>query len=375
MLVRLSGYHLYKWDTEVWVSWILNTAQGHGRIIQTLDVAQLEGSSKVCILSPVGTLLIPKQQNSSSKASVVKTNVILEEAAFLSTLGITLTFPPTVCRSFRRAVAARKRYAARYAGENLGPSDGTDGHVYFIWVLEESYRFLTPFLSVQSVAKFAQQRGSNTVNGGTATRYDALQCPSAVTDDSGVDSDVEVVDEDLPLPGSPCLRREQPLVYTSMINKKSDLYFKYVCLKEETEQVLSHVQTLRTQCEDGELHYVAFAYTVEAAVALIGAKETQLHTSAAAEETKLDLCIPLESPMRLAFGTLVDVKAAWANSKGRTCLVRPLDVRYASASSKALVERDRQLIQFMMELQREKVSFLFQDFVNWLTITQTMRRM
>lgn len=68
--------------------------------------------------------------------------------------------------------------------------------------------------------------------------YDALPCPNAVAQDSGVDSDVEFVDEDLPLPGSSCVGREQSQIYTPMINKKPDLRFEYDCLREEAEQCL-----------------------------------------------------------------------------------------------------------------------------------------
>jgi len=49
MLIRLSGYELYKWDTEVWVSWILNTAHGHGRVVKTLDMTQVEVETQVRI--------------------------------------------------------------------------------------------------------------------------------------------------------------------------------------------------------------------------------------------------------------------------------------------------------------------------------------
>lgn len=49
MLIRLSGYELYKWDTEIWVSWVLNTAHEHGRIVKTFDVTPFEVGTRVRI--------------------------------------------------------------------------------------------------------------------------------------------------------------------------------------------------------------------------------------------------------------------------------------------------------------------------------------
>jgi hypothetical protein len=53
ILIKLSGYELYKWDTEAWISWIFNTAHSHGRVVETLDTAQVgvETSVRIFIFS------------------------------------------------------------------------------------------------------------------------------------------------------------------------------------------------------------------------------------------------------------------------------------------------------------------------------------
>lgn len=137
------------------------------------------------------------------KIYAVKTSELLQAATFLSTLEVTLTIPEAVCCSYRRAVAAG------YSKEALGSLDGPNCHIYFIWVLEESHRSLESFLRVQSDPRVTRRQGDDTVSASTGNIYDALSHSDAVAGDSGVDSDVEFVDEDLPLPGASGAGREQ----------------------------------------------------------------------------------------------------------------------------------------------------------------------
>jgi hypothetical protein len=158
MSTRLMGYQLYKRDTDVYVTWIFRAAKLHGAHIQTIGKVEDDGASIVCYVRLEGGRMLIVQQDEPRKY-LVTTQEILDEVHLLSKVPDTLIMAPAVKRSFRRAVYSRKRYSVRYATENIEAVAANDGHVYFIYVLEESARLLTAIVSVQAVAKAIPDTG------------------------------------------------------------------------------------------------------------------------------------------------------------------------------------------------------------------------
>jgi hypothetical protein len=118
--------------------------------------------------------------------------------------------------------------------------------------------------------------------------------------------------------------------------------------------LVEYAGTILDDYGQGKIHLAVAAHTIEAAVELADHTESQLLKSVAAKGISLSLIISPGSSLGLPYTTLRDYKTTgFTDLLPRICA---LDVRDTTIQDQNMVDNDRGLLQYLMELKREQVS-------------------
>ena len=296
------------------------------------------------LLQIVGTMSNMIQRG--SRSHFVTVQAILDQASFLASLNKNLIMSRAIKISFRRAVNARKRYAERNATANPGAIEEEDGHIHFIWILEESARILQPVVNVQNTAKSDRQE-SVLEDQYVSNTFQLLQVEDA-EDDVDPEDEHMVTDDQSSDPTDLAPPSAQQEVYAPVIDKASDLQFRYSCEVEEAEKTLEHFRDVVVEYDNGKIHLASFAFIVDAAIELVGHNEMQLLDEAAEDGHELSLRVAEDSNLFLPYITVSDLSTMGP-------VIPLLSKRHPSIDDVAMKEADRHLVQYTMDVLRKQV--------------------
>lgn len=369
----MGGYESYKFETSVVVSWVLQTAKDHGNDVQTTGSGpanppatgstRLKGRNRTLAkraakqrsaipeafraAAPEGDAQPPKYE--------ISTEEILNQTRFLSALRTTLVMPRSVWRCYKSAIAARRRYADRYAKDQLADPRDNEGHLYFNWVLEQMEILLKDRVVVQKVAKAQVGDVEEVTTEPLANLFEKLNLATTEDEDFESDGERDIMDTTSDISST-------SKVYVPKLSKEEELRFEWFCFLEDAQKAWKHIQTVWTSTEDqnNPPDPGVAAFITEAAIELIGYQEQQIYARAMAIGGKAALVIGADpsDPFYLGLTTLRDIANIRKSHKGYIFPLEPLSERYYDLQDPTLVAKDQTLVQYMMELGMESVSQL-----------------
>jgi hypothetical protein len=161
-----------KAETNIAVSWVIDTADAHGNDVQTYSdtppppppsapskAGRLKGKARkeanTSQKQQIPAAAPPPKADTAKNVYLVTVEEILRQTTFPEQLGDTVFMPKHVSRAFKIAIRGRQQYADKFEEEQPGdPANAT--HVSFIATLENIISRLPRFVHVQTTAKTGQ---------------------------------------------------------------------------------------------------------------------------------------------------------------------------------------------------------------------------
>jgi hypothetical protein len=361
----MSGYLLYKENTDIYTSWLCATAADHGSEVTTsrpIDPVEARAGKRPnggkarerwrAQRDAAATAAAANNTEDGRPIYLVSSEEIMAQAEFLSMLDGNIIMPRPVWQAFKQALAGRKEYVARYATEELSEGDEEDGHVAFIRVLERSAKCIKNIAKVQQVAS-AIPLDINTTEVALSNFFDSLDLSdqeTIVSEDTGnAEGNLTAIGEG---------ESYQPkAVFRVQVDKASDVRFQRHCLLEQGKSDLAYLEEMWDKCDLGALDRGIAAFATQAIVALFEEKENELDEKAS--ELRIHIVAELEpdwhNPLGLALICLRDIQAIRQVYPDYTFPLAFLQNRHTHIQDTQAIQDDYMLARFMMDLSAEMV--------------------
>ncbi|KAF2866299.1 hypothetical protein BDV95DRAFT_611763 [Massariosphaeria phaeospora] len=363
----MASYRQYKLDTEVYVSWIIETGNTFGNDVKTEEkpaeakqaqsAGRLKGKARLAAKKSTKQLASAAATQAASSSSAtstdtrpqyrVSTQEILRQAKFLASRNTALVMATNVWHSFKRALRVRKLYAERHAQEQPSSTKANDSHAYFIWVLERTWDLFKDRVRFQSVTKAGT---GHTVLDKDEKPLENLFDHLDVEDSSHPESleDEEKEADDVPTP-------EPTQLYTPVVDKKDELRFQWFCFLEELKRYCKFSEDLWNQYREDKIGLCEATLINDALIALVQEAEKQLFERAAAD-ANTSLLSPGDDISDRFYHTvrsLHEVCSIRKQSQGYLIRLPALITREPEEHTKEWEQNERGLVRFLMELGLE----------------------
>ena len=348
----------------------MQTAIDHGSEVNTAGfidplvarTGRLKGQDRIrAIKAGKSTNVAPAPVGNTSR-KYVTTEEILRQANFLHGLDSTYTMPQKVARCYKAALAMRERYAAWYEKDPTADPRDNEGHRYFNSVMRDVATLLKGRIRVQSGPSAVSQ--PVTISGGDDTLSPLLENMQLEEPDADeIDDEVEEESRSAPGPVAKKVAKPPRAVYVPKLSKIEEVRIKWLSLLEDASRSLDISAEIWVLCRHGNpsLNAGIASFIIEAGVAWVGFRETELQKEASKFDSSLVL--PMEAikseELHHILSTLHDVAQVQKQRKASGMVsLQPLDERQFPSGDPRWNNEDREIIHYLSDLQLDTASVL-----------------
>jgi hypothetical protein len=359
----MSGYEQYKIDTEVWLSWFIQAAEDNGSEVQKARDID-ESAARTGRLKGKLRKEEEEQARIHGRRYLISTEEIQNQARFICKLKYTLTMPRVVWRCYKNCLKTRERYSQRYAAEESSNELDNQGHRYFNQILADVHNLIKDRVLVQPVASAPQQQGSTGTHEDPAARttFDLLANLDLNADDYEPESNEDILSDTPKAPSASTIKT----FYSPKLSEEEEVRLKLVCILTNWEQVIKFIGE---QWTESSLDDAIAAFLTDATMAL-NEQEVNRYYQHRVQVGGVDrsmFALDPDEPGYLPLGTLESVSEArrLVGSKAYELPItlrsdrEDIDLEEDDNLIQEMNLKDGTLVQYMMDLGLESVSWIF----------------